>query len=605
MQILADSWLVLTKDGNIIFGILLAFLLAGGVIFFSSRVAFGGSLSYSERLAVSAAGAPCLLLLEVSLLGWLGYHFKVDLAFLFMPILVLACGSLFFATLNIPGSEKEPEWAGIFPFLGLLVFLAGSTYLRLAFISHLIVPPYFDSAVHALLINRLIASYQNFITPSFDSIAGGYYHLGFHALLAAFGLALQTSVKDTMLVFGQILLALIPLPVFLLVRRETRSDPAAFFAVLLAGWGWNMPAYSLNWGKYPALTGILAFEFTCCIVVLLLRTPQRRWWLYSGMGLLSIGAATFFHSRTLILAGILLLSLLAAFGWQRLNQTLRRVVFFCVVAGLAALVAVLRSKPVVGLVLDPYLRNGVWVSLAVLGLFIFACLEFPRPAFACSIALVLLMGSLLVPVLNLVPGHAFETLLDRPFAEMVLFLPLSIVGGFGLAGLVKILDRQAIRRALPWRWMPALVTCLLLGLVIAYLMVRSDFYPSACCRIFSEADAVAFDWMDRNLSPHARILIASSDMVVFEPGPLVSQAGSDAGIWLTPLIHRKTFSMSFLADFLLPDTQAVIREHAVRYIYIGGTNQTFLENELQNDPSFYQPIFSIPGAHIYQVIGVP
>jgi predicted NAD/FAD-binding protein len=94
-------------------------------------------------------------------------------------------------------------------------------------------------------------------------------------------------------------------------------------------------------------------------------------------------------------------------------------------------------------------------------------------------------------------------------------------------------------------------------------------------------------------------------VVVFETDPRVGQAGSDAGIWLAPLINRKTFSMSYLADFQQASTQKKIQRHDVGYIYVGGTAQSFHETQLQNDPSLYKPVFSIPGAHVYQVLNTP
>jgi hypothetical protein len=601
MKIIADSWFVLAKDGNIIFGLLCALLLAAGIIFFSSRAFFAEYLTFSEYLSLSLAGVLFPLLLGVSLLTVLSFLFKFRMDFLFFPVLVLVCGFMAAVTWNKPG----PKQGNLFPVLALMMILLVSIYVRLAFLSSLIVPPYFDSAQHNLIINNLIANYEALRTSTFDSIAGGYYHLGFHVLMAAFSLALHIPAKDAMLVFGQILLAFIPLPLFFFVRQETGSNPSAILAVLFAGWGWALPAHAINWGKYPALTGILAFEFTLSLVYLLLRSPKRHKWIFITVCLFCVCVSTFIHSRTLVLVGIAAVGALAAIVWLRLPKSIRSLIFLLTLGVLVTLALIIRSQPILSLVFDPYLQGGMWISLAVLFLSAFACREFPRAAFACILSLVLLLGSLLVPVINLVPGRAYQTLLDRPFAEMVLFFPLSFLAGLGFAGLVKTFNGHAFGKGLSPKWIPVALAFFLFGLIFTNAFSRYDFYPSACCRIFAEADAVAFDWMDKNLPRNAHILIASSEMVVFESNPLVSQAGSDAGIWLTPLINRETFSMSYLTDFNQSSTQSVLRHRDITYIYIGGTAQSFPEAQLHNNPSFYKLVFSLPGAHLYQVLNTP
>ena len=43
---------------------------------------------------------------------------------------------------------------------------------------------------------------------------------------------------------------------------------------------------------------------------------------------------------------------------------------------------------------------------------------------------------------GVVPGYFNLTLLDRPFVEMTLYLPLSLIGGLGLAGLQQYLKHS-------------------------------------------------------------------------------------------------------------------------------------------------------------------
>src|SRR5690606_32123855 len=113
------------------------------------------------------------------------------------------------------------------------------------------IPQYFDSAQHYLITRTLLNTSGPLLPPS-----TGNYHIGFHLLLAFVTSTLRAQIIDTLLILGQIILAIIPLSIFFLVKGETRSNAAGIFAVMLAMLGWYMPAYAVNWGKYPALASL-------------------------------------------------------------------------------------------------------------------------------------------------------------------------------------------------------------------------------------------------------------------------------------------------------------------------------------------------------------
>jgi hypothetical protein len=601
MKILYDSFIVLTAEGNIFWGILFTFLAAGGIIFLLSRLLLTKNFTFAEYFSLSIGGIPLVLLALASLTILLSFLFKSTSELLFFTALVILCYLIFFVTRKEKeGQSQSLDWS----LLVLILILAGSTYIRMAFISETIVPPYFDSAAHNSIVNNLITSYETLSIPSFDSAAGGYYHLGFHVLIAVLSLVLHASVKDVILVFGQILLALIPLPLFFIVRQETGSDTAGLFAVLLAGWGWALPGHAVNWGKYPALTGILAFEFTLSTVYLISQSHKRYTWITITLCVLSICASTLIHSRTLVLVGIAFVCSLLKFRWNRLTQPVRNLMFSLVLGGVVSLVILIRSDSALSLALEPYLQNGIWTSLVFLLLLPFACLVFPRATFSWILSLLFLFGSLFVPLTNLVPGRPYQTLLDRPFVEIVLFFPLSMLAGLGLAGLIKTLDKIELLRRVPAKLASGVVILILFGSIFGNAFTRYDFYPSACCQIFNETDAVAFDWMDKNLPHDATILIASFDLALREPSPSVAYAGSDAGIWLVPLIKRKTFTLPYDTNFDQDSTWATLRQHGITYIYVGRNAESFRENELQNRPSLYRLIFSLSGIYVYEVVGV-
>ena len=131
--------------------------------------------------------------------------------------------------------------------------------------------------------------------------------------------------------------------------------------------------------------------------------------------------------------GILALAWITATGWQRLTKPLRVLTFFAVLVGIVLIIMFVRTKDVFGLLFDPYWEKGAVVTAVILFLAIFAQWRHPRLAFASLLITLLFFGGLLIPVK--VPGYGNLTLLDRPFVEMILYLPLSLLGGAGLGGL--------------------------------------------------------------------------------------------------------------------------------------------------------------------------
>ena len=70
----------------------------------------------------------------------------------------------------------------------------------------------------------------------------------------------------------------------------------------------------------------------------------------------------------------------------------------------------------------------------------FALDKFPRGVYFSILFIFSVLVALFIPIEVWLPGLENQTLLDRPFVEMVLYLPLSLLGGLGLAGLLQSLN---------------------------------------------------------------------------------------------------------------------------------------------------------------------
>ncbi len=240
-----------------------------------------------------------------------------------------------------------------------------------------------------------------------------------------------------MLVSGVIALAALPLPLFVIAWRETGSRLAGGLAVVFGSLGWYMPAHVLNWGKYPALFGVPVVLFTVAAAYLSNVGADAGHGRRGLQVLAAVGAcvAVLIHTRSLILLGILLMAWLFSGLWLGRPPIQRRLAIGVVVAGLVMEVLMLVRIPVLAPLLDPYLGAGIWITALAGLLGVFAFKSYPRFAFATVLALALLCLGLFIPV----PGFSSGPLLDRPLVEMVLFVPLALLGAAGFAALATMI----------------------------------------------------------------------------------------------------------------------------------------------------------------------
>jgi hypothetical protein len=599
METLLSSLLVLAKEWPGLLGMLGVFFLGAGSVYLGLKAVYQGSLTGAEIFAISTGGALLPLLVGALLTGVMNLFMDAGSAFVWIWGLFFACTALAAArAANWRICLKIPEPATI----ALVLITFFSIFFRLTFIRGLQVPLYFDSAMHYSIITDLIRNFQSSGLPSFQSFVGGYYHLGFHVLSGAFSLVLDIPAQKSILLFGQILLALLPVPVFFIVRRETKLDAPAILATLLAGWGWYMPQHMLDWGKYPALSSLLSFEFVICSLILLPRVSRRTGWMLASLTVLGAISSTFFHSRSLVLISMAIASILIAQGWSRLSSLLRNLLFALIVAALLGLALYIQSRPVLNLALDPYLINQGWMGLLVLVLLPLAYLAFPRATFACLLFTLFLGAGMLISVTLFFPIYKAQTLLDRPYVEGVLFLPLAVLGGLGYAGWLTLIKNSSFWQTPQKNQIMALAAFCLFVTLGAHF-TRYNFAPSDCCKLYTEQDAAAFEWLKENTPANTSILIAAFRTVVFESDLPADYSGADAGIWITPFIKRKVILTSYETDFSSQIGLDEICKQGGKYIYAGATNPGFNKTLLESRPEWYARQLSLPGIQIYQITG--
>lgn len=594
MPWIPDSLTVLSEQWNGLLRLLALFGVGGLLTFGLLRRMLQEHLDTTETFLLALAGWP----LWWTVSAFLGFFIarRLELG----PGWAVFLLSIF-GLLLISGWKKIPAPFGRFswlPFALALAFLV-SLFTRLAFLADVLLPSYFDGALHYQISQHLLAHFGQWPWETASPLVNGYYHVGFHLLTASAAFVTNLEVGQVILILGQVTLAVMPFPVFLATRRETGSTLAAFFALILAGWGWNMPAHALNWGKYPALAGLLALQFVLTVAFTITRNPSRGVKI-SLLALFAAGAIVsgLMHTRSLVVIFIFVFGYFASMFWESLpasSATMRRVkwaTLALLLAGLGGLVFYIESRSILNLAFDPYLRAGLWMTLLAAALSPFALRRFARLAMTCLLVLFLLLVSLLLPL----PGEPFQTPLDRPFVQMILYLPLALLGGLGLAGL----------RAEPFRaWQVALVTVAVFSAVFVSIGREYPFSASACCILFKTDDAVAFDWMEENLPDDAHLLIAGNTLNVFDIQNPAGLRGADGGVWIAPLTGRRVSMEHLGLDFSAEETLDSLCQRDITDIYIGGAPERFNAAGLQARPEWYAQQLTLPGAQVFKILGCP
>jgi hypothetical protein len=378
----------------------------------------------------------------------------------------------------------------------------------------------------------------------------------------------------------------------------TRSDWAGIFAVSLAAFGWYMPAHAVDWGKYPALTSLAVMPFVLSLAYLLVQntnaiTPNKRRALILLLGI-GVMVSGFMHSRSLVVLGVTCLAWVISVWQKKLPRVQQTWVFALLIVTVIFEALYIQSYDVLLLLLDPYLQKGILITALVLLFLFFAYKQYPQFTFACILAIGLLMTGLFIPVKGLIPGHANLTLLDRPFVEMILFLPLSLLGGLGLAGVEKIV--QATKFG-------ALIGVIACGLVFINAFNTYDLYPSDCCVIVGHDDVTAMDWMKKQLPAKARIGISATELKVLASGSFEGYVGGDAGIWITPLIEHVSIPIRYDTNFNEQATLDDLCRRKISHLYVGELGQNFNITQLRAQPAWYKALLSMPDVKVYEVVG--
>ena len=642
LQMLKLSWLVLP---------LAAILLLPGWILFGLS-GKPGRLDWGERIAVylglSMAVIP-IVMTWTSLLGlrWSRGSIAAALGFLTAAAIYRLWVTRSFNrnSLQVAAAQIRRRigiilHSGPSINLGLVAIFLITLFVRVAMVRDLSASPWVDSVHHALTTRLIMEGgiFPQSYAPFLDIEPSGY-HPGFHSVLAAFLWLSGMDLVKGMLVFGQVLNALMVFPVYLFATLITRRRLAGLLAAMVAGLLTPMPAYYTSWGRYTQLAG-LAILPAALLLVLLIFQPGK--WKASFLAAVALAGLFLTHYRVAAFLGCLLLAwafiaglkliLSKAVSRQKKLSSMRSALLpFMGAFVLAAVLALPVLVPALTGLLVPKLNawrpatrdqfsgvtwpyvNTAWGSYALVlaGLgFLWSLAR--RKTYGLTLLLWIAMLFLIANLGTLgLPGSGFVNAIS---VTISLFLPVAVLAGDMLSELI-----QAWRSALPWRWRPvfrwALAASALLTAILSARPMLGLLNPVTF--LYRTPDRAAIVWMQENIPPGETVLV---NPFAWGYG---QYAGNDGGYWLSALAglptmpppvlyglsnsretieHINTFSQKVIehgSDALA--LHALLSDEGIHYVFIGARGGVISASALRGSPLF-APRYARDGVFVFEVI---
>ncbi len=518
----------------------------------------------------------------------------------------------------LPSSGDRLILQPVISFLLIMIFLF-SLAVRLIMIRDLATPAWVDSVHHAL-ITRLILSFGSYpptYLPYFD-IPPTAYHPGFHSIAAAFTWLTNLNLSQALLILGQILNALTVFPVYLLAKTLTRNSIASIFAAIIAAFLTPMPAYYTSWGRYTELSGLLILPLIIALVQSIKdrgSKKQEHWIIL--LGAITIGGLFMVHYRVMAFMICLIVAYLLFLLFEKNNHStikfihILRPVFIMAVAGIISVFPWLLQtiKTTVLPIINSstasttiFFQDFSWAYLtsalgkqtlvfALLGL-AWGMIKRLRFTYILLVWTILLFLIANFDALHL-PGGG---LINNTSVEIMLFIPLSILGGYFLD---RIIDNWRILLPKQLRFLFFGTIFILIGFVAFSGARQLVTIINPITIISRQADLAAINWINENIPQDETIVINP-----FAWGYGL-YAGNDGGYWISPLSGRTTlpppvlYILSSNNEAISAQSQQVndisadsdvfhefLSSNQINYIYIGAKGGVLSPSKLVDSGLF-------------------
>ncbi len=428
---------------------------------------------------------------------------------------------------------------------------------RLYQVHGLVLPVWVDSVHHTLLVRKIIE--YGGLPPDWLPYlpVPMYYHFGFHVITAVFSFWSGLQPDQAVLLFGQVMNALVAFSVYRLTKAAWGDTRRAGLAGLFTAFAFHMPAYYLTWGRYTLLAGLVVLPLAMAAALEVRRSPGDK---FAWARLILYSAAVCFCH--FLAVGLLVLFLLILFGaeivvWAR-TRSIRNVRWqpFAAAAFGALLVspwlarvwdythqmfAVQVPDP-----LDPTLATAsAWDYIVYLTgpershiLLIAAGVGLVLGLIHGRARLIAIWG-LLIAIMATPYGPRFDPFRPDHLA-IILFFPgslllaeLVVTAGEGLTSLISRFMESFGSIRVKTIFSTILPLIIGAGLALWGIWETADIVNPVTV-LANSADVKALKWINENMQPSARFFINSTPW----QGALLR--GTDGGYWIMPYTGRFT-----------------------------------------------------------------
>jgi hypothetical protein len=628
-----DLWKVL-QNAWLVIPLLLVLWLPGRLLLETlSHKAMEESFDWGERFALSIGLSLAVIPLALLWTSWL----RIPWSRIFVIIGFSLLGVIFLWIIwrkrqgKLIGQNKflkRPDPISITLF-AIFLFTLGT---RLIMVRDLATPAWVDPVHHAT-ITRLIlenGSYPNNYLPYVDVDNAGY-HPGFHGSLAAFIWLSEMRLDEGMLLYGQVLNALIVFSVYLFTTTLTENKKAGLVAALICGVITPMPAYYTSWGRYTQLAGLVILPAAISLIFKSWKSQQKA--TLSFLAALVCAGLFIVHYRVIVFLAILLISILIgkmleSIGKRDLLRSMPRKISLLFLIIMAALVLSIPQWPnflastVVQRIstgqadLQPfadfswsylttaYGRQAIILASLGLALSILRARWF-GPVLALWISLLFLIAN---PMRISFPGAG---LVNNTSVEITLFLPIAVLGGYLVGSILETASQFP-----PQKW-KAVYWVLAVGVGVVFAVIGAKkIIPilNPITMLSRQADKPAINWIEENIPQDETILINS---FLWGYG---FYAGQDGGYWITPISGRKTVPPPMLyplgnTDTILPinhtcqqlneagknpeQLYTLMDEQQINYLY-SGARGGIISPKMLKESELFSLIYAQDGTWIFE-----
>lgn len=471
-----------------------------------------------------------------------------------------------------------------------LIFLL-SLVMRFAYLDELIFPPFSDSAEHFNKVSLLLK--LGYVKPL--SLANFFpvYHWGFHGITAWIDTLSQNFDPITMAVVAHFFLALLPVAVYFMLLAFMEEDIyAAIFGALLAGFGWVMPAFSIHYGKYPALVAMSLLPLLLGVFNQSVRAerPQpRAWWIY--IAIISM-CLIWVHSRLVfVLTFFYLTYFLSNYIRLKMSEKAYDLSAFFLILVIVFLILFLNYSNPSKITFLYYLKLFRFATILVVILLPFALIKNTTLAYQWGLIIVLSIFA----VTTSAPLWIYRyrvTLFDQFFFDLFFFMPLTVFGALGINGVLNLFPKMV--------FLKKTVFLSVILIVITNGIMIQPWEPVSNTNYVSDDDIQAFSWITETTPPDAVFIIAAKARSVHYLQP------SDSGVWINILTGRDVIKKTFQIDW---DSGGLSHDLCVQsapkpvYIYVGHVDSSFNISACDM-PQTYQEFIPVYCSHKAKVLAL-